>query len=210
MVTFNELRIADDRECLIIDVEVERVDIFKNMYIDSIYLEYYKNATPTGVPGEKAVLIWENTNSDKSSTKAVRLYYPKRFKQNDMTKMGVTTFDNGLFYVIVNLGGDPDYSKIAYMPCGTEIPRRIGAILDWKAFYTRGMQYVNSLFNGCNPCPDLTGFEHFAVLWNALKMALSTCDWNLVSDLWDKFLLAPADVTVSGSITPKSSGCGCR
>lgn len=205
MITFNELRIADDRKCLIIDFEVERVDVFKDMYVETVYLEYYKNANPTGVPGEKAVVVWENTNDDKS-IKAKRLYY--RLKQTDAATMGVQTFDNGLFYVIVKCAGTPGY-QIFNMPCGADNCFRIGAILDWKAFYTRGMQYVNSLFNGCNPCPDLTGFEHFAVLWNALKMAISTCDWNLVSDLWNKFLLAPADVSITGSITPKSSGCGC-
>ena len=205
MVTFNELRIADDRKCLIIDFQVERVDVFKDMYVEAVYLEYYKNANPTGVPGEKAVVVWENTNDD-NTIKAKRLYY--RLKQTDAATMGVQTFDNGLFYVIVKCAGTPGY-QIFNMPCGSDNCFRIGAIIDWKAFYTRGMQYVNSLFNGCNPCPDLTGFEHFAGLWNALKMAISTCDWNLVSDLWNKFLLAPADVSITGSITPKSSGCGC-
>ena len=208
MVTFNELRISDERDCLIIDVEVEQVDVFKNMYLDSIYLEYYKNATPTGMPSEKAVVVWQNEKNDKTTTKAVRQYY--RMDDTASSKMGVTSFDNGLFYGIVNLGGDPG-GQVGYMPCGTDEPRRLGAILDWKAFYDRGMQYVNSLFNGCTPCPDLTGFEHFAVLWNALKMALSTCDWPMVSDLWDKFLLAPADVSINGGVTAKaSSGCGCR
>lgn len=207
MVTFNELRIADDRKCLIIDFEVERVDVFKDMYVEAVYLEYYKNANPVGVPGEKAVTVWENTRDD-NTIKAKRIYY--RLNQSDATKMGVTTFDNGLFYVIVKCAGTPGY-QISNMPCGSDNPYRVGAILDWKAFYDRGMQYVNSLFNGCNPCPDLTGFEHFAVLWNALKMAISTCDWNLVSDLWDKFLLAPSnDAFVPSSSTPKSSGCGCR
>lgn len=206
MVTFNELRISDTRDCLIIDFEVENVDVFKNMYVEAVYLEYYKNANPAGAPGEKAVTVWENTN-DNNTVRAKRIYY--RLSQTDSTKMGVTTFDNGLFYVIVKCAGEPSY-QITNMPCGSDDPYRWGAILDWRAFYDRGMQYVNSLFNGCNPCPDLTGFEHFAVLWNALKMALSTCDWNLVKDLWNKFLLAPADVVSISAPVAKSSGCGCR
>lgn len=206
MVTFNELRIADDRKCLVIDFEVENVDVFKDMYVEAVYLEYYKNANPTGVPGEKAVTVWENTRDD-NSIRAKRIYY--RLNTTDSAKMGVTTFDNGLFYVIVKCAGEPGY-QITNMPCGSDNPYQIGAILDWKAFYTRGMQYVNSLFGGCNPCPDLTGFEHFAVLWNALKMAISTCDWNLVSDLWDKFLLAPNNNAFTPVPVPKSSGCGCR
>jgi len=210
MVTFNELRISDKKDCLIIDVEVEKVDVFENMYIDSIYLEYYKNVNPaSGMPGEKAVLVWENTSRNKINTKAVRLNYSINAKPGDSQTLGVSTFNNGLFYVIVNVGGDPS-GQVGYMACGTDIPKRIGAVLDWEAFYNRGMQYVNSLFNGCDPCPDLTGFEHFAVLWNALKMALSTCDWNLVSNLWDKFLLAPSNPFTASSGTRTPGGCGCR
>ena len=206
MITFNELRISDERDCLIIDIEVERVDVFKDMYIDSIYLEYYKNASVMDMPGPKSVLVYANEN-ENPSVKAKRIYY--RLDSYDSAKMGVSSFDNGLFYVIVNVGGTPT-SQVAYMPCGTDEPKRIGAILDWKAFYERGMQYVNSLLNGCNPCPDLTGFEHFAVLWNALKMAIATCDWRLVSDLWNKFLLAPSDTSITINTRTGSSGCGCR
>lgn len=206
MVTFNELRISDDRSCLIIDCEVERVDVFKDMYIEAIYLEYYKNANPAGAPGEKAITVWENTNDDKS-IKALRRYY--RLTTTDSAQMGVSTLDNGLFYVIVKCAGEPGY-QVTNMPCGSDDPYRWGAILDWKAFYTRGMRYVNSLASGCNACPDFTGFEHFAVLWNALKMALATCDWNLVKDLWQKFLLAPDEVSGINSPVGRSSGCGCR
>ena len=204
MITFNELRISDNSGCLIIDCEVEQVDVYKNMFIQSIYIEYYKNANPASMPSEKALCVYDNTTSDVK-VRAKRLNV--RLDTIAKSDMGVTTFDNGLFYVIVNCGGDPNYT-VLNMPCGYDDTRRLGVILDWKALYTRGMQYVNSLFNGCNSCPDLTGFEHFAVLWNALRMAISTCDWNLVNELWDKFLLAPSNPFTSS--VAKVSGCGCR
>ena len=205
MVTFNELRISDDYGCLIVDCEVERVDIYQDMYVKSVYLEYYKNANAASMPSSKAVCIYENTNNDKK-VKAVRL----KVMQSSLGRMnfGTTSFKGGLFYVIVNCDGDMPASIVNY-PCGYDEQTDIGAVLDWKSFYNIGMSYVNSLFNGCNPCPDLTGFEHFAVLWNALKMAISTCDWNLVSDLWDKFLLSP-DNPFTPSATARPSGCGCR
>ena len=206
MVTFNELRISDERDCLIIDFEIENVDVFKQRYVEAVYLEYYKNANPAAEPSEKAVTIWENADDD-NTVRAKRLYY--RLKSQDAGKMGITTFDNGLFFVIVKTAGEFGY-QIMNMPCGSDSDWAWGAILDWKAFYNRGMQYVNSLFNACNPCPDLTGFEHFAVLWNALKMAISTCDWNLVKELWDKFLLAPNDITSISAPVSRVSGCGCR
>ena len=205
MVTFNELRISDDYGCLIVDCEVERVDIYNDMYIKSVYLEYYKNANAASMPSSKAACIYENKNDDKK-VKALRL----SVLESSLGRMnlGTTSFKNGLFYIIVNCDGMMPPSIINY-PCGYDEQTKIGAVVDWKTFYNIGMSYVNSLFNGCNPCPDLTGFEHFAVLWNALKMALSTCDWNLVAELWDKFLLSP-DNPFSNTVTARPSGCGCR
>lgn len=203
MVTFNELRISDDYGCLIIDCEVERVDIYKDMHIQSIYLEYYKNANAASMPSSKAVCVYDDEAGTKKK-KAVRLSV-RPADLHDMN-MGAGTLQKGLFYVIVQCDGELPASIVNY-PCGYDETKKIGAILDWKSFYNIGMSYVNSLFNGCNPCPDLTGFEHFAVLWNALKMALSTCDWNLVSDLWEKFLLSPSNpFMVSGF----HSNCGCK
>lgn len=205
MVTFNELRISDDYGCLIVDCEVERVGIYKDMYVKSVYLEYYKNANAASMPSSKAVCIYENTNDDKT-VKAIRL----KVMQSSLGRMdfGTTSFKNGLFYVIVNCDGTMPASIVNY-PCGYDEQTDIGAIIDWKSFYNIGMSYVNSLFGGCDSCPDLTGFEHFAVLWNALKMAISTCDWNLVSELWDKFLLASSSPFISSG-SSRSSGCGCR
>jgi hypothetical protein len=204
MITFNELRIAEDGSCLIVDCEIENVDIYKDMYIKSVYLEYYKNANPSLIPSDKAYKMYENT-SNNSSVQAVRLSLP--VTSSALGTMGIGSFDNGLFYVIVDCDGDLP-AKTALMPCGYDEQRKIGAILDWRAFYEKGMSYVTSLFGACNPCPDYTDFEHFAVLWEALKMALSVCDWNLVAELWDRFLLHPEGAV---SVPAASrSGCGCR
>ncbi len=204
MVIFNELRITEDAKCMVIDFEIEKVDVYKPMYIQSVYLEYYKNANAVSMPSGKAYCLYENKGEDRN-VRAMRLNFPVDGLRN--TDLGVTTFVNGLFYVIVNCGGEPA-SIVGYMPCTYDDTRRIGAILDWKAFYDRGMAYISSLFGPCSSCPDYTDFEHFAVLWEALKMAISTCDWNLVSELWDKFLLTPE--AKAGETVVTRSGCGCR
>lgn len=204
MVTFNELRIAQDRKCLVVDCQVEDVDIYKDMYIKSVYLEYYKNANAASMPSSKAVCIYEN-RTDDTSVRAIRVSVPESSLSG--FDMGVSTFANGLFYVIVNCDGTLP-SNIVNYPCGYDETTKIGAVLDWYAFYSKGMSYLTSLFGACNPCPDYTDFEHFAVLWEALKMAISVCDWNLVAELWDKLLLTPGGA--AGSVYASRSGCGCR
>ena len=204
MIIFNELRITEDGGCIVVDCEIEGVDIYKDMYITSVYLEYYKNANAASMPSGKAYCLYENKTDDQS-IRAVRLSFPKT--KLPFTNFGVNTLDGGLFYVIVNCDGHFNGNPNDY-PCRYDETTKIGAVLDWKLFYDRGMNYVVSLFSGCDPCPDYSAFEHFAVLWNALKMALSTCDWNLVADLWDKFLLAPEGVVAPA--VSRRGGCGCR
>lgn len=210
MVIFNELRIKEDGSCLVIDCEVENVDVYANMYIQKIYLEYYKKTSAASMPGENAFLVYENTLPDKSVRgKRVTLSVNAlRF-----THFGISSFDDGLFYVIVECGGEP-LPEVSYMPCTYDDVRAIGVILDWKSFYTRGMQYVSALYGACgqkNFCDYPAGFEDFIILWNSLKLAINTCNWDLVASIWDRILALPEDVVSSGAThIPVSGGCGCR
>lgn len=206
MVIFNELRITENGKCIIVDCEVENVDVYSDMYIQSIYLEYYKNATSASMPSSKAYLLYENKDGD-TSVKGKRLTFQKELLP--ATEFGISGFEGGLFYVIVNCDGTLPAS-ISSMPCGYDSTTDVGAILDWKTFYSRGMSYVSSITAGCskpNFCDNPVAFEEFLLLWNALKLALSTCNWDMVSELWDRFLR----VSVGGtSSTVVSGGCGCR
>lgn len=209
MVTFNELRISEDRKCLIVDCEIENIDVYANMYIQSIYLEYYQNATAAGMPSEKAYLMYENTSED-ATVKGKRLRLSS--EALPLTGFNISSFDDGLFYVIVNCGGDLPAS-VTYLPCGYDETTRIGVIIDWKSFYNKGMQFVAGLYGGgCSSgqfCESPESFEDFLILWNALKLAISTCNWDLVNELWRRFLRAPLGSTKVSSII-RSSGCGCR
>ena len=206
MVTFNELRICEDGNYLIVDCMVDNTDVYKNMYIQSIYLEYYKNASSVGMPSDKAYLLYDNKYND-SSIKSKRITFP--VSSLSFTKFHINSFEGGLFYVIVECGGEPT-SDVVFMPCGADDTIRVGAVLDWNLFYSRGMGYISAMFDSCgNPCMPTDEFEHFIILWNALRLAIDTCDWETVKDLWDKFRLAPS-ATQNGSSIVTGGGCGCR
>jgi len=203
MVTFNELRICEDGNYLVVDCEVENVDLYAGMYIKSIYLEYYKNAT-SSMPGSKAYKLYENTYDD-TRVKGKRVLFKAAELGN--TDFGITSFEGEMFYVIVQCDGSPA-SEIATLPCGFDDTTDIGAIIDWKTFYDKAMNYVSLMFGPCgDPCADIGAFEHFILLWNALKLAIETCDWETVKDLWDKFKFAPVPKGSSGNVV--TSGCGC-
>lgn len=208
MVTFNELRICEDGNYLIVDCEIDNVDIYKDMYIKNIYVEYYKNASSASMPGAKAYHLYENKRND-SSIKGKRV----KMSVNELgsTEFGITSFDGGLFYVIVECDGPARaLAQLGDMPCGFDQTVDIGAILDWTVFYRRGMSYIASMFDACgNPCQPTDGFEHFILLWNALKLAIDTCDWEMVKDLWDRFLFTPSTGHMAVITGASAGGCGC-
>lgn len=208
MVTFNELRICEDGNYVIVDCEIDNVDVYKDMYIQNIYLEHYKNASSVGMPSDKAILLYENKYNDATVKGKREVLWVNDPRLKDM---GVSSFDGELFYAIIECGGDLG-SAVAYMPCGADDTRAVGAIPDWNLFYRRGMGYIASLFDDCgNPCQPTDEFEHFILLWNALRLAIETCDWETVKDLWDKFRLAKGDKTSGGQsvFSSRMSGCGC-
>lgn len=210
MVIFNELRITEDGGCIVIDCEIESLDVYKDMYISDIHLEYYKNANPVSMPSDKAYLLYENVNQD-TDVKQKRIVFSKA--ELPLTQFGITDFENGLFYAIVRCDGDLP-ATVANLPCTYDDTVKIGAIPDWKALYRIGMQYVSSLFGICSPknfCDYPAGFEDFIIIWNSLRLAIDTCNWDLVNTLWDRILNQPS-TTVATAVVPSSAnrGCGCR
>lgn len=206
MVIFNELRISDDRSCLIIDCAIDKVSVYSDMYIQSIYLEYYRNAHSASMPGEKAYLLYENTGNDKK-VRSKKIIF--RQAELGLTQFGIEDFDGGLFYVVVSCDGDMP-ATVSCLPCDMDSTVDIGAIVDWRSFYQNGMQLISSMFGPCSdPCASNDAFEHYILLWNALKLALSTCDWTFVTDLWGRLTNYPADSS-GGSAFSVSRICGCR
>jgi len=202
MVLFNELRITEDRKCLIVDCEVDRVDLYSNMYIDSIYIEYYKNSPVSGMPSDKAYILYENSSSDNTVKSVIRSMDIAALKSSDM---GIDSFRDGLFYVIVKCDGELG-TVPSGMPCGYDNVTDIAVILDWKSFYERGMNFVSSMFNNCgDKCAVPAGFEQFVLLWNALKLAISVCDWDAVNMLWDNIIGTGG----YGQTNALVFGCGC-
>ena len=206
MVRFNELRITEDRKCLIVDCEVEQIGLYSDMYIDEIRLDYYKNVDSSGIPTTKSYQMWKYQDGDPKM-RGVRVSMDDTALSD--TEFGIDTFKDELFYVTVICGGDFANNMTVHgseLPCGVDNNVDIQAVIDWKGFYERGMQFVSSMYGcGADKCEIPAGFEDFILLWNALKAAIAVCDWPLVAKLWDRILRSRAYNKTVGI----SGGCGC-
>lgn len=199
MVRFDELRITPDKENLVIECHVEDYDVYSKMYIQTVYLEYYKNRGTVGVPSDKAILLFENDREDPTAVRSFR----KRVNLDALPgNFGTQTFSDGLFYVYVVCDGNLPAS-VSTMYCGFDVPLDVAVIPDWKALYDRIMPLVARFAMDCSPCEVPANFEHLILLWNAFRFAVDTCDWLQVDRLWDKLMGTQSDGYVP-------SGCGCR
>lgn len=197
MIRFDELRITDDKNMIVIECHVEDYDIYDEMYIKSIYLEYYKNRVSAGTPSDKAVEMYYDEDGS-AAKRAIRVTLPIATLPADI---GTDTFDRGLFYVYVNCDGNLSPS-VATMQCGYDNTLDIGVILDWQFLYFKGMNYVANFAAYCNPCSDSTDFENYILLWNAIKFAVDTCDWVQLERLWPAIVDSTSDFSIGG--------CGCN
>lgn len=204
MVIFNELRIVEDYSAMYIDCAVEGLDIYKDMYIKRIWLDYYKTCGTVGVPSlEHSMLIWEYDPEDTKQNVRLRMLP----SQLDSSKFHTSTFENGIFYVTVECDGTlpPEASQYA---CTTDDTVDVGVILDWYKVYKKGMAFIASATRKCaDLCSDTSGYQQFVFIWHALSAAIAAKDYTLLCSMWDKFLRASIPSTGNVSVT---SGCGCH
>lgn len=201
MVTFNEARITDDGKAIVVDCSVDQSPVYSGMYIKAIYIDWYRNYPVSGVASDNAVMIYDNY-MDNDDVKSVRTC----LKANDIPEgFGTDALRGGLFYAIVQCDGDIDASA-AKLACGFDDTVDVAVIPDWKLLYGMGIGYAALLGSICDDmCKENSPFISFILLWNSLKLAVSTCDYSLVNGIWDKI----RRMVGSRDAFEVAAGCGC-
>lgn len=255
MIIFNDLRIEDDKINLLIDCFIDMPTGVDGLYIDSIYLVYYKNYNANGTYSHPLEVYKHDGVGSYKCVHCDYVYDPAvgdpddgippgtpfsdlpeewvcpvcgatkdqftPIEGGDITSFkgsvnvnrlsvkdfGTDTFDRGLFYVIVNVtGSSAALAALARMECGEDRLENIGIVVDWQRVYELGMVFAAQLAMQCpGACAIPDKFEEYALLWNALRLAIGTCDVAQVNRLWDKFM----GFSHGGAGVFVPSGCGC-
>ena len=181
MITFNDLRINDEKDELYIDCTVDEQYADKDVWINTIQLVYYNNILSDGLikDDEKVVTVYQDSEGTE-----MRTFYAGSVDLDDLSVMSgegeePIVFDKGLFYVIVTCDGSDvpeNYQDSVVVP-------------DWEFIYSTGMPYLSQIaINGVGKCEFPAQFEEFVVIWYALQLAFATCDFSQVEILWNRFL----------------------
>lgn len=164
MINFNELRITPDGRYLIVDVQVQDLDYYKDVYLDSIHIDTQQTFIETG-PSNKP--IYSYIVSDDEQFKHIRQF------------IDIDSIGNNIFFVWVVTKGNP----IEDTPCGMKDAVTLGVVYNKLPIYNISMKYINSI-EGCNISRE---FMDFIFRKKAFETCLEVGNYNQAIKYWNKF-----------------------
>lgn len=161
MMQFNELRITPDRKHLIIDVQVQEMSYYENVYLDTIIIDTQKTYSATG-PSSKPLMVIDCNHS-------------KHYREF----IDIDSIADNLFFVYVISTGEPSDDT----PCGMDSTSILGVTYDKYPMYLQGMKLLGEL-EGCEPSSNLIDY---ILTHKAFDLSLLTGNYQKAIDYWSLF-----------------------
>ena len=161
MLQWNELRITPDKKHLVIDVQVQDLEYYENVVLDTIIIDTQKTFIETG-PSNKPLMT-------------ISCDGVKHFREF----IDIDTISDNLFFVYAISSGDPAENT----PCGMSESSILGVTYDKYPFYSRGMKMLSEI-DGCNPPSN---FINYILQQKAFDISLSTGNYLRAIDYWNEF-----------------------
>lgn len=162
MLQYNELRITQDRKYLVIDVQVQELSYYEDVYLDTIIIDTQNTFSATGPSGKPFMTIQLD-----SSTKHYRNF------------IDIDGIANNIFFVYTVAAGNAS----ADVPCGMSKSVITGVAYDKYPIYLQGMKLLNQL-NGCEVPNDL---KDFIFQNKAFDLSLQTGNYSKAIEYWNYF-----------------------
>lgn len=162
MLQFNELRITNDGKYLIIDVQVQNLDYYKNVYIDSICFDTQESYNATG-PSSKAIKVFEAQDNIKN----IKISYD------------IDLLKNNMFFVYAIAKGTPSEDT----PCGMKDTITLGITYYKYPLFVTAMKLLKEL-KGCEVPRHIMDF--FLKI-EAFNLCIETGNHTKAIEYWNKF-----------------------
>lgn len=161
MLQYNQLSISQDKKHLIIDVQVQDMSYYENVYIDTIIIDTQKTFSVTG-PSSKPLMT-------------IDCNHTKHFRQF----IDIDSIADNLFFVYTISTGEPADNT----PCGMDTTSILGVTYDKYPMYFQGMKFLSEM-NGCEPASNLIDY----ILTNkAFDLSLQTGNYQTAIKYWNEF-----------------------
>lgn len=189
MISFNELRITPDGKYLVIDVQVQNLDYYKDVYLDSIHIDTQQTFIETGpsnkpiysyiVPDNEQFIYTQDCGcrviTEQNEDILVDEFGTKHIRQF----IDIDSIGNNLFFVWVVTKGNPTEDT----PCGMKDAITLGVVYNKLPIYNISMKYINSI-EGCDIPRE---FMDFIFRKKAFEACLEVGNYNQAIKYWNKF-----------------------
>ena len=174
MVQFNELRITPDGQKLIINVSVEDLEYYTNVYLDTIQIDTQDTFVESG-PSSKVAY----TEVIGGNTKSVRL----ELGTGDLSP----TLNGNLFFVYIRTKGTP----AANTPCGMDNITKLGVV---SPLYQHAFSYIKELSDTCSIPKN---FINYILQYKAFELAVKTGHYTEAIKYWKRFFMGIKDSVIT-------------
>ena len=180
MLQFLELRIDSNKKCLIIDTEVENSSIFKNVTIDSIYIDTQDTWIING-PSTKAKCVYSPEYKDLDIIQDVD---HKRVRVTVDSNV-IPIISNNLYFVYV-LADISQAPEIISLSCSETLDKISGTVVDTHYLYD---SLLSSIRVFRDKCTDTSEFVDRFLKLQVVESAIRTSDYHIAIDYWKKFFM---------------------
>lgn len=185
MVTFEELRITNDGENLIVRARVRTESYYDDIYIDKIIIDTegtYKEGTPSSSP------IY--TYIAEGNNKSITLVLNKA--------QVIPDFKEHLFFIYIIAKGTPTSN----VPCGMDNQTTLGVTMYMGNIYNNFMGYIKEMTRGNCQIPQ--GFIDQILRYKAFSLAIDSGHYTQGIEYYNQWFSGKRP-----SVTT-TSNCGCN
>lgn len=191
MVIFNECRIDKEGKNLIVDVSVDSLSYYKNIYLESITIDTDKTFIENG-PSSNYIYSNEFDVPDTQGNgglKNIRLNF-------NYKELRLDNLNDNILFVYIGVGGIPEPDT----PCGMDNKYSVAVAVNMRPVYNMAMSYLKELEGTCT---TPKGFIDMILRLKAFELSIKTGNFITAIKQWDKLLKN------KGIVSP-TKGCGCN
>lgn len=182
MVVFEQCRIDDEGTKLILDVSIENLSYYDNVYISDIII-----TTEEGFTSKTDIL--RNKPEIPDNCKRLRTC----ISASDMIG---TDFNKHIYFVYIIVKGYPAPNT----PCGMDNDTYMCVAVNMRPIYNKAMGYIRELKSSCD-IPK--GFIDMILRLKAFQLSLRTGNYPVAIEQWETFFKDRVSVS-------SSKNCGCH
>lgn len=218
MIVINECRIDAEGKCLIIEAQVDSMNYYDRVYIDSVIIdnnETYVASGPSSNPIYQKtfdpiapVILTDDTNchyitTEDSDCKCGNIYTDALFHKRHIRiaipekELKGSSLNDNIFFVYLVAAGYPEPD----CPCGMDNMYTMAVAVNMRPIYNMAMGYIKELNSYCQ-VPK--GFIDMILRIKAFELSMKTGHYPIAFEQWKALFKNKKKV----SSLKKHCGCG--